>query len=373
MISTFDLLLLSQIPQIGPHRLCALISHFGDTQTLLSATARELAGVAGIPKKLACAIAASVKPAARAPYCRFAEHQLARVNKCDGRIVTLWENGYPESLKKIYDPPPYLFLRGTVRGDDRQAVAIVGTRGPSEYASEVARQFSRELAGAGITVVSGLARGVDTQAHSAAIEAGGRTFAVTGSGLDVIYPPENNRLYQRIAGHGAVITEYPMGTKPDAPNFPKRNRIISGLTLGTIVIETDLDGGAMITAAAALDQNREVFAVPGLVTNKRARGCHALIRDGRAKLVESIDDVVVEISHRLRAASRPPGRKRAPADLTLFEKLVYEWLSGEPKHVDSIADGTKLSPADTLVSLLGLEFKGLVKQLPGKMFIKRDL
>jgi DNA processing protein len=371
MISAFDLLLLSQIPQIGPYRLRVLVSHFGDTSLVLAATAKEIAGVPGMPKKLAAAVAASLKPAARAEATRFAKHQLARVNNCNGRIVTFWEASYPEGLKKIYDPPPLLFVRGSIVDDDRRAIAIVGTRSPSDYAVALARQFSRDLAVRGITVVSGLARGIDTHAHTSALEAGGRTLAVTGSGLDMIYPPENARLYQRIAGHGSIITEYPMGTKPDAVNFPRRNRLISGLTLGTVVIETDLDGGAMITAAAALDQNREVFAVPGLVTNRRARGCHALIRDGRAKLVETVDDIVVELSHRLRPASASPVRAPLSPDLTLFEKLVYEWLTEEPQHIDAIAAGVKLSPADALVTLLGLEFKGHVKQLPGKMFVKR--
>ena len=373
MISVSDLLLLSHVPQIGPQRLRALVSHFGDTGAVLAAPPRDLAAVPGISRTLASAIAASLKPGERGCHMKYAERQLARVNSCGGAVISLWDARYPEALKRIYDPPPLFFQAGGFSPADRNAVAMVGTRSPSAYAVDVAERFSRDLARLGVTVVSGLARGIDTQAHAAALDAGGRTIAVTGSGLDVIYPPENSKLCRRIIRRGVVMTEYPMGTPPDAVNFPRRNRIISGLSAGTIIIETDVDGGAMITAASALDQNREVFAVPGQVTSRRARGCHALIRDGRAKLVECIGDVVVELASLLRPAAGPPAAIPPPPDLNLFEKTVCEWLKEEPQHIDAIALGTRLGPADTLVALLGLEFKGLVKQLPGMMFHRKCL
>ncbi len=193
-----------------------------------------------------------------------------------------------------------------------------------------------------------------------------------GSGLDVIYPAENRPLSERMSANGCIISEYEMGVKPDAVNFPRRNRIVSGLSLGTLVVETDVNGGAMITANAALDQNREVFAVPGLITGKRSRGCHALIRDGRAKLVETVDDIIAELGPRLMPLLKAvPGSSRAaPVELSLFEKRVYDTLTRDASHIDAVADCAGLSSSDALVSLLTLEFKGLIKQLPGKMFLR---
>lgn len=371
MISVFDLLAISQIPHIGPGRLRTLVSHFGGTIGLLRASAKEISVVPGFNRSLASQLAHAMKRIGRSPYNHYAERQLSKLNTINGTIVTYWDPAYPEPLKKIYDPPPFYFQLGEYREDDKYSIALVGTRSPSEYGIAVTEQFTRELIRLGITVVSGLARGIDTTAHLTAVHQGGRTIAVTGSGLDVIYPPENKTLYQQVTRHGAIITEYEMGAKPDAGNFPRRNRIISGLSLGTIVVETDLSGGAMITATTALDQNREVFAVPGCVTSKRSRGCHALIKDGRAKLAECIDDVLAELSHRLRPLlkSTVRGERRSP-DMTLFERTIYDYLTDDPLHIDQIADRTNTSIADLLVSLLGLEFKGLVKQFPGKRFAR---
>ena len=261
---------------------------------------------------------------------------------------------------------------GGLTEGDRFAVAIVGTRNPTPYGATMAEKFAQELARLGIVVVSGLARGIDTIVHAAAVKAGGRTLAVIGSGLDVMYPPENRNLAERIAARGAVISECEMGTKPDAGNFPRRNRIISGLTLGTLVIETDVGGGAMITASTALDQNREVFAVPGNVTTKQSRGCHTLIKNGRATLAESIDDILAELAPKLRPILKESakGESKLPVQITLFEKTVYDVLSDNPCHIDIVAESAGISTADALVSLLGLEFKGFVRQLPGKMFVR---
>ncbi|OLD58023.1 MAG: DNA protecting protein DprA [Ignavibacteria bacterium 13_1_40CM_2_61_4] len=377
MVSAFDLLVLSQIPQIGANRLRALVSHFGGTSPVFIASAREIAAVEGISRPLASSIVRSLRDRRTAEARAFAERQLSMLNKAGGTILAFWDQYYPDLLKKIYDPPPLLFARGDYHQEDALAIAVVGTRSPSAYGAALAEEFSSALARRGLTVVSGLARGIDTIAHGAALQAGGRTIAVVGSGLDVVYPPENRGLFQRIAGHGLVLSECEMGAKPDAVNFPRRNRIISGLSLGTLIIETDLTGGAMITANAAIDQNREIFAVPGDVRNKRSHGCNVLIKEGRAKLVEGIDDIVVELGPKL-----PPlfGRSKAngmeagrtpPPDLTLFEKTVYDVLTIEPSHVDRLAEEARLSSADVLVNLLSLEFKGLVKQLPGKFFMKK--
>ncbi len=361
MLNVRDLLRLASVPRIGPLKIRALVAHFKDPAEVLSASPRELVQVPGIDKKLASAIAHHKNGEA------FADEQLKRLNKVGGRVVTLWDKEYPDLLKRIYDPPVFLFVLGKIAKQDSASVAIVGTRRPSTYGQQIAEEFSRGLAKLGITTVSGLARGVDTIVHASTLKAGGRTLAVIGSGIDVYYPPENRKLQEQIAESGAVISEFPMGAKPDAPNFPRRNRLISGISLGTIVIESAEDGGAMITATTALDQNREVFAVPGNINEKRSEGTNKLIRDGRAKLVTSLEDVFEE----LRLPHATVKRERIPAiELSMFEQQVVDVLTSEPQHIDVIAERAQVSTSDALVRLLGLEFKGVVKQLPGKHFIR---
>ncbi len=372
MISVADLLAISQIPHLGPNRIRTLISYFKGTEELLGSSARRLTEVNGFNRKLASAVARDMQPHRMKEARAFAARQLSRLNAVGGKIVTYWDPDYPELLKKIYDPPPHFFMLGSCCASDVHAIGIVGTRSPSEYGVAMTEYFARELVNAGICVVSGLARGIDTVAHTCVLNARGRTIAVTGSGLDVIYPPENRPLYMRIPSRGAIISEFFMGTKPDAVNFPRRNRLISGLTLGCIVIETDCSGGAMITASTALDQNREVFALPGNATSRRSRGCHALIKDGRAKLVETVDDVLSEFAHRLRPpAGQSPQRRTPDVETTLFEEKILEILGDETLHIDAIARRSASAVADTLVTLLSLEFKGLVRQLSGKRFLRK--
>ena len=363
MFDVRDLLRLSSVPRIGPLKIRALVSHFGGPAEALAANPRELIKVPGIDKKLASYIAHHKDGEA------FADEQLKRLNKSGGRIITQWDDEYPTILKKIYDPPAFLYMLGKFDPADALSIAIVGTRHPTPYGQQIAEQFGKEFAKLGIPTVSGLARGVDTFVHTSTLKASGRTIAVIGSGLDVPYPPENKKLLDKISAKGAVISEFPMGTKPDAPNFPRRNRIISGLTLGTVVIESAEDGGAMITATTALDQGREVFAVPGNITEKRSRGAHKLIKEGRAKLVSNIDDILEELQFDTGIKKRGKVQEQKP-DLTLFEQKIYEVISSEPTHIDSIAETAKISPTDALVNLLSLEFKGLVRQLPGKFFTK---
>ena len=372
MISVVDLLTLSQVPHVGASRLRTLVSHFADTSEIFKASARDIAVVEGFSKKLASLTAHFFKNSGLDDGRRYAEYQLSRLNKINGRIITFWDKVYPDHLRKIYDPPPFLFMRGEVKENDKYSIAMVGTRSPSDYGMTLAEKFSQEFAQMGITVVSGLARGVDTVAHASAVKHGGRTIAVIGSGLDVMYPQENKSLSERIAEHGAVLSEYEMGTKPDAVNFPRRNRLISGISLGTLVVETDIDGGAMITANSALDQNREVFAIPGSITSKRSRGCNVLIKDGKAKLVESLDDILCELSNKLRPLLPNTGNERQKSlpSLSLFERNLHDALTENPQHIDVIAERLNTSTADALVNLLSLEFKGLVRQLPGKLFMK---
>lgn len=372
-MSAFDLLVLSQIPQIGSNRLRLLVSHFGAPENIYTASAREISAVEGFSKKLASMVVHFLKNSKLDEAKRYAEKQLSKLNKVDGKIVSFWEKRYPEPLKKIYDPPPYFYLRGQIAETDKYSLAIVGTRTPSDYGITMAERFSRDCASIGITVVSGLARGIDTVAHQTAVKSSGRTIAVIGSGLDVCYPPENRNLMDRIISNGAVVSEYEMGAKPDAVNFPRRNRIISGLSLGTLVVETDVDGGAIITTNMALDQNREVFAIPGNINAKKSRGCNMLIKESKAKLVETMDDILAELSGKLKPLIHtiPQGdQEKAMDGLNLFERKVYDALSFDALHIDLLAERCHMPTADVLVHLLALEFKGIVKQLPGKTFLK---
>ena len=364
MFNVRDLLRLASVPRIGPQKIRALVAHFLNPLEVLQASPRELIQVAGIDKKLASAIAHHKEGE------RFADEQLKRLNRAGGRILTIWDKEYPELLKKIYDPPALLFVLGELDATDRHAIAIVGTRRPSTYGQQMAEALARDLTRLGLTIVSGLARGVDTIAHQATLKAGGRTLAVVGSGLDVPYPPENRPLLESIAEQGAVLSEFPMGAKPDATNFPRRNRIISGLSLGTVVVESAEDGGAMITATTALDQDREVFAIPGNITENRSEGPNKLIREGRAKLIQKVEDILDELRPELRHILRKEREPEPALELTLFERKLLDVLAVEPIHIDSIAERADTSTADALVNLLSLEFKGLVRQMPGKMFVK---
>jgi DNA processing protein len=364
MFSVRDLLQLSYVPRIGPQKIRNLVAHFESPALALRASPRELIRVPGIEKKLASNIVHNKGGA------RFADEQLRLVNRIGARIITIWDSEYPEALRKTYDPPAFLFTLGKFIPCDKHALAMVGTRTPSPYGKNIAEALGRELAQLGITVVSGLARGIDTEAHWATLRAKGRTIAVIGSGLDIPYPPENRRLQELIAHQGAVISEFPMGASPEATNFPRRNRIISGLSLGTIIVESGEDGGAMITASTALDQNREVFAIPGNITEKRSAGTNKLIREGRAKLVQRVDDILEELGPQLRHLLKKETPPDPALDLTLFERKIFDKLTDEPIHIDELAELAETLTADALVSLLSLEFKGLVRQLPGKMFLR---
>ncbi len=333
----------------------------------------RIAVVPGFTARLASDVHRFFRSSSFAGEEREVVRQLSSLTGAGGAVLHLWDALYPPRLAAIYDAPPVLFVNGDRSRFGDPCVAVVGTRHPTPYGLVMAEYFARELASAGLTVVSGLARGIDTRAHRAALDAGGRTFAVIGTGPDKCYPPENRRLAAEIASSGAVVTEYPPGTGPEQGNFPRRNRIISGLSLGTIVVESDDDGGAMITASMALDQDREVFAVPGTVHSRKSRGCHALIREGKARLAERIDDVLAEIAGGLpgRGMRRSPARGGSPPALPPAERAIHDLLGGEPVHVDDLAGRSALPIPDLLVILLTLEMKNLVRQLPGKYFIRR--
>lgn len=304
--------------------------------------------------------------------------ELEQIVRAGVRLVTQADSEYPKNLTHIHDPPPFVYIRGSLEPQDQVAVAIVGARSASPYGRDVTRQLARDLAHRRVTVVSGLARGIDAEAHRAALEAGGRTIGVLGSGLDVLYPSEHRRLAQDMTQHGAVISEFALGSQPEAGNFPYRNRVISGLSLGTVVIEAAEKSGSLITARCALEQNREVFAVPGHITASRSRGPHDLIKQG-AKLVESVEDILVEIAPTVPvraeaqdgtgAVSGQPGLS-AIAALEPDEELLVKLFDGEPLHVNVLIARSGLGPARVLEVLLGLELKGMVSQLPGTHFTR---
>lgn len=367
-----EILSLARVPGIGPARLRALLEHFKDSGAVLRASVRDLTCVPGIEQKIACTISSFFRNGIPEETAAIVDDQIARMETVGAAFVTVLDPHYPPHLRTIYDPPAFLFMLGSIEPQDAAGIAIVGTRDPSTYGRRTAEVFASALVARGITVVSGLARGIDTIAHAAALQAGGRTIAVIGSGLDVLYPAENGPLARRIMSQGAVLSEFAMGAKPDAVNFPQRNRTVSGMTLGTLVIETRVDGGAMITARSALDQDREVFAIPSPVSGTERSGTNLLLREGRALLTETVEDIITELGPKLQGlipdVPRAPVRTIPP--LSLFEQQVLDVLTADPLHIDVIAEQTSLTAADALVRLLGLECKSVVRQLPGKYFVR---
>ncbi|MGH7493063.1 MAG: DNA-processing protein DprA [bacterium] len=356
------LLRLQQAPGIGSARMRALVSHFRTAQGVVSASLAELCQVSGIDRALAENIL-------RDDSADFVHSQIETLARERAHTLTFWDRDYPTLLKKIPDPPILLFGKGKLQAHDQNGLAIVGTRVPTQYGKMVTERMAMELVSHGFMIVSGLARGVDTIAHRTALKHGGRTVAILGSGLDVFYPPENQGLFHEICAAGAVLTEYPFGTKPDAVNFPRRNRIISGMALGVLIIEAGLESGAMITANLALDQNREVFAVPGSIFNPKSAGPHRLLQEG-AKLVQHVDDILVELHAQLNLFEAAELEAKAPIELDEPGRKVFDALSAEARHIDELNRQLRMNPAQLMSTLLELEFKNLIKQLPGKLFIR---
>ena len=361
-----SLRLLLSVEGIGPGKIRNLLACFKSIENILSASHNELTQAEQISQILAQRIkkASLIKDTFR----KKIKDETDRLSKMGASIITVWDKCYPPLLKKIYDPPLILYSLGSITEADSYSVAIVGTRQPTNYGKIQAERFAEDLSMQGVTVVSGMARGIDSIAHRATLKQGGRTIAVIGSGLDVIYPPENRQLFNDITNNGVVLTEFELGTKPDAQNFPRRNRIISGISLGTIIIESGVTGGAMQTAAFALEQNREIFAVPGNLGVRQSEGTNALIQRSGAKLVCRIDDVIQELEIKLKPVIGKNIPRTAEVELNMFEEKLMACLDTEPKQIDRISELSNLSTSDCLVYLLSLEFKGLIKQYPGKMF-----
>ncbi len=360
------LIALSLVPGVGAGRMRALLAQFGSATEVMSASRAALAQVRGVGPQTAAAIAAFDDYAA-------VDRQLERADQIGATLLAPWDERFPARLRQIYDPPGLLWMRGTLTPDDARALAVVGTRRCSDYGRQQAYRFARALVQHGFTVVSGLAYGVDAAAHRGALDAGGRTVAVLGSGINRIYPTRHAGLARDIVEQGALLSEYPLDAAPDASNFPERNRIVSGMTLGTLVVESHREGGALITARLALEQNREVFAVPSALGRKAGVGTNRLIQRGHAKLVMDVDDIVEELEGEVAArGERPPAEAEpsAPPDLNAVERKLYEALDSEPVHIDVLCDRLDLDASTALVYLLSLEFKGLVRQMAGKQFFR---
>lgn len=343
---------------IGPIRLARLAEHFGDLKLAWDASALDLAR-AGLDDRTTATLIA------KRPEIDL-DAELRKVERVGARVLTLEDSTYPERLRQVYAAPPVLYVRGELRAEDDLAIAVVGTRRMSVYGRQATERITRELVTAGVTIVSGLARGVDTCAHRTALEAGGRTIAVLGCGVDVTYPPENARLATQIAERGAIVSDYPIGTKPDAQNFPARNRIISGMSRGTLVTEAGESSGALITSKFALEQNREVFAVPGSIFSPGSEGTNRLIQKSGAKLVTCAADVTDELELQW-AGHQLEMRELMPLDDT--ERAVLAQLSDDPRHVDEVTRSCGLSPSQVSACLTMLELKGLAQHVGGTCYV----
>lgn len=362
---------LKSISGIGSVNFQSLLDQFGSAPAVFDASVPDLKSVEGISKETASAIADFNS-------WKIIKEELELTHKYNVNIITYQDELYPQKLLNIYDLPPYVYVMGNLKKDDIN-IAIVGSRAASTYGKYTTEKISRELALKGLTVVSGMARGIDSAAHRGAITAHGRTVAVLGSGLDVIYPPENKKLFQEITQNGAVISEFPLGTPPRSSNFPARNRIISGMSYGVVIVEAGEKSGSLITARLASEQGREVFAVPGGIDSAGSRGTNKLIKQG-AKLIENIDDILEEILPQMENA--PVLRQGASNTETLetcdkrcecindIEQKIMDAISNQRVHIDDLMASISMTSGDMLSTLTVMELKGMIQQHPGKFFSK---
>lgn len=374
-----DWVALNMTPGIGPRAAAKLLERFGSAEAVYSATRLELEKCRLLPEAVDSIIARDMHERA--------ESELENVRKIGGDILVLDDGVYPSFLREIYDPPIALYVKGAWSEClDQPCVAIVGSRKSSTYGQNAALMLARDLAQRGVTVVSGFARGIDAAAHRGAIEAGGRTVAVLGTGIDETYPRDHKKLGEEILERGgAMVSQFPLRTPPVPENFPYRNRIISGLSLGVVVVEAAENSGSLITARLAIEQNREVFAVPGNITSRNSFGTNYLIKGAGAKLVQQWQDIAAELPPQIAARLLPPplGEKKkeksladqlamVPQGLTGFEQSVFKLLSADdPAHIDALVDKSRLTISDLTAALLTLEMRDLVRALPGKCFVRK--
>jgi len=360
----FYWLALSLTPGVGSIFTKRLLDRFQTPEAIFRAPMKELLEIEGLGEKVAREIQ-------RGPLEKVVEKELVLLKEAGGKMITLRDEDYPMRLKDIYDPPALLYVRGELRREDELAIAIVGSRKTSPYGRWFTEKIGQDLARHGVTVVSGMARGIDSVAHMGALQGGGRTIAVLGCGVDVIYPSENRNLFHQIIEHGAVLSEFPMGSPPEGGHFPRRNRIISGLSIGVVIVQASAESGSLITAGYALEQGREVFAVPGNVGAEGSRGTNQLIKEG-AKLVESTEDILEEILPQWKREKEILPKAETPVpDLSEEEMLLYRLLGESPLHIDAIIRESQLDPGRVSSLLLNLELKGLISQWPGKCFSKK--
>ena len=400
-----SLIHLSIIPGVGDRTIRCLLTAFGSAEKALTATFEELVQIKGLARNMCRSVVEGKSRVA-------INEELELIQAHDCHLVTIYDSAYPLLLKQIDDPPLLLYVRGELGPSDALSVAVVGSRSPTNYGKTISRQLSHQLADQGVTVISGLARGIDTCAHQGVLEAGGRTIAVMGNGLSQIYPDENKDLADAIAESGAVVSEFPMNMPPIAKNFPRRNRVISGICSGTVVVEASDRSGSLITARCAAEQGREVFAVPGQIFSKLSKGTHQLINQG-ATLVNTIDDLLDVLPPQFLKSARPfpPTRPspnqndsspqqvttdvsvaiaahdmsssclekspenppvRASQQLSIDELTVLEAIATPFSHIDQIARTTELPINKVSGALVMLELKGIVQQLPGKQFARQS-
>lgn len=361
---------------VGPILFGRLLAYFGDAQAALGASAAQLQSIERVGRP-------SAERIARARDAAPVEQEIAAAQEHGVRILCRADDEFPVGLRRIPDPPIVLYVRGELRPTDALALAVVGSRRCSIYGAEQARRFGELLAGAGFTVISGLARGIDAFAQHGAVDAGGRSVAVLGSGLNEVYPPENRALAERLLEHGAWVSELPMRATVRAENFPGRNRLIAGMSLGVLVVEAAQRSGALITARLAAEYNREVFAVPGRVQDATSFGTNALIRDGAAKLVTGLEDILAELGEvgaamrpaepRASAAPPPPAADAVPAGLTPAEEAVLALVAQDELRQDELLARVELPAGDVLAALTSLELKGCVRRLPGGRVARRAM
>lgn len=342
---------------IGPIKFRALLDYFGDLEQAWYADGSALKE-AGLDQR---AIENLMTVRAKISL----DEEMEKIERQGARVLTWDDPAYPPRLLNIYNPPPVLYVKGEILDQDQWAVAVVGTRGATVYGKEAARRIAGDLARNKITIVSGLARGIDSEAHRAALDAGGRTIAVLGSGVDIIYPTESRKLAQAIVEQGALVSEYALGTPPEASNFPPRNRIISGLSLGVVIVEAGERSGALITADFALEQGREVFAVPGDIFRKKSMGTNKLIQQG-AKAVLSVEDILEELNLTM-VTQQAEVRAIVPENET--EATLLEYITAEPIHIDEIGRKSGLPIAQVSSTLALMELKGMVRQVGGMNYV----
>ncbi|MGH9971175.1 MAG: DNA-processing protein DprA [Pyrinomonadaceae bacterium] len=374
-----DWVALNMTPGIGPRAAAKLLERFGSAEAVYGATRPELEQLRLLPEAVDSIIARDQE--------QKAEAEIENVRKLGADLLILDDGVYPSLLREIFDPPITLYVKGAWEEClDQPCIAIVGSRRCSTYGQNAALMLGRDLAQRGVTVISGFARGIDAAAHRGALEGGGRTVAVLGTGINQVYPRDHKKLADEILGRGgAALTQFPLGTPPVSENFPYRNRIISGLSLGVVVIEAAENSGSLITARLAIEQNREVFAVPGNITSRNSFGTNYLIKGAGAKLVQQWQDIAAELPPQIAAKLLPPpfgeGKKEKsladqlslmPQGLSGPETILLRLLSADnPEHIDSLVDRSRLTISDLTAALLALEMRELVRALPGKCFVRR--